>query len=55
VVRSFSVTAATDQAITHDLRVTPGYRVIRQVPYGGPVAGTYTVWAYWPPAPRDAP
>jgi hypothetical protein len=37
-----------DQAITRALRATPGYRIIRYVPYGGPVRGNYTIWAYRP-------
>jgi hypothetical protein len=55
VVLSFSETAVMDQAITSALRATPGYKVIGIVPYGGPVPGDYTVWAYRPPAGRGAP
>jgi hypothetical protein len=54
VVLSFSETAVMDQAITSALRGTPGYKIISIVPYGGPVPGTYTVWAYRPPAGRGA-
>jgi hypothetical protein len=50
IVLSFSDTAVMDQAITRVLRATPGYRVIGIVPYGGPVPGDYTVWAYRPRA-----
>jgi len=48
VILNFSETPAMDEAITRALRATPGYRVIRRVPYGGPVRGQYTVWAYRP-------
>ena len=54
VILSFSETAVMDKAITRALRVTPGYRVIGIVPYGGPVPGDYTVWAYRPGAQHDA-
>ena len=55
IVLSFSETAVMDQAITRVLRATPGYRVIGIVPYGGPVPGDYTVWAYRPRAQPGAP
>ena len=55
IVLSFSETAVIDQAITRVLRATPGYRVIGIVPYGGPVPGDYTVWAYRPRAQHGAP
>jgi len=48
IILSFSETAVIDQAITQVLRDTPGYRVIGIVPYGSPVPGDYTVWAYRP-------
>jgi hypothetical protein len=54
VVLSFSETAVMDQAITRALRATPGYKIIGQVAYGGPVPGDYTVWAYAPPGRRGA-
>jgi len=54
VVLSFSETAVMDQAITRVLPATPGYRVIGIVPYGGPVPGDYTVWAYRPRAQHGA-
>ncbi len=54
IILSFSETAALDHAITRVLRATPGYRVIGIVPYGGPVPGNYTVWAYRPHAQHGA-
>jgi Dolichyl-phosphate-mannose-protein mannosyltransferase len=54
IVLSFSQTAVMDQAITRALRATPGYKVIGIVPYGGPVPGNYTVWAYRPHSLHDA-
>jgi hypothetical protein len=46
VILSFAQTAALDETILGALHATPGYRWIGNVPYGGPVPGTYTVWAY---------
>ena len=48
VILDFSETPVMDEAITHALRATPGYTVIRDVGYAGPVRGDYTVWAYRP-------
>jgi hypothetical protein len=55
VILNFAETPGTDQAITRVLRATPGYRVIGIVPYGGPVPGDYTVWAYRPPRSASGP
>jgi hypothetical protein len=55
VILNFAETPVTDQAITRVLRATPGYRVIGIVPYGGPVSGDYTVWAYRPPSSARRP
>jgi hypothetical protein len=49
VVLSFAQTPGLDQAILGALRATPGYRWIGNVPYSGPVSGSYTVWALAPP------
>lgn len=51
VVLSFAQTPGLDQAILGALRATPGYRQIASVPYGGPVPGSYTVWALAPSHP----
>ena len=48
VILDSSQTPVMDQAITQALRATPGYAVIREVSYAGPVRGDYTVWAYRP-------
>ncbi len=45
VVLSFAQTPSLDQTILTALRATPGYRQIGNVPYGGPVIGSYSVWA----------
>ncbi len=50
VILDSSQTPVMDQAITQALRATPGYAVIREVTYEGPVRGDYTVWAYRPVA-----
>jgi hypothetical protein len=54
VILSFSETAVMDQSILGALRKTDGYHRLRDVPYGGPVPGTYTIWAYTAPARRGA-
>jgi 4-amino-4-deoxy-L-arabinose transferase-like glycosyltransferase len=45
VVLSFAQTPGLDQTILVALRATPGYRPVGNVPYGGPVPGSYSVWA----------
>jgi Dolichyl-phosphate-mannose-protein mannosyltransferase len=56
VVLSFAQTPGLDQTILNMLRATPGYRWIGNVPYGGPVPGSYTVWALArSPAGRGSP
>ena len=53
---SFAQTPSLDQTILTALRATPGYRQIGNVPYGGPVPGSYIVWALAnSPAGRGAP
>ena len=46
VILSFAQTSAVDRDIVRDLSVTPGYRVAKRVPWGGPGGGEYTVWKY---------
>jgi hypothetical protein len=45
VVLSFAQTPVLDQTILDALRATPGYRWVGNVPYSGPVPGSYTIWA----------
>jgi Dolichyl-phosphate-mannose-protein mannosyltransferase len=48
VILSFSETPAMDRKITVVLAATPGYKILGTITYGGPIPGSYTVWAYRP-------
>ncbi|MGI9007434.1 MAG: glycosyltransferase family 39 protein [Streptosporangiaceae bacterium] len=55
VILNFANTPVKDNAITAALRSTPGYTLIKSVPYTGPVAGSYTIWAYRPDTKTAGP
>jgi Dolichyl-phosphate-mannose-protein mannosyltransferase len=55
VVLNFANTPLKDDAITAALRSTPGYKLVKYVPYTGPVHGNYVIWAYRPAVKADRP
>ena len=48
VILNFGETKSMDIQIAAALRQNPGYKLVKYVPYTGPVRGNYVIWRYEP-------